>query len=486
MSTTAYMVDRFGGLNLADDPVDVGPTNATSLLNVDIAQVGRVRTRAGSSLVKSLTVDSADGFAAFETTSGTKQFVVSHTTSGTRAYEAYASTGGAAVSSAAPGNTTLNAVRWGNQTNEYLYIANGTDTIWRWDGAAFTQPAGMPTATHLAVFSSPNNRLVTANLTGLMSRVLFSDTDAPETFTYNTAPTPDTGNYVDLAPGDGSPIAGMASFQNSVFAFKKKRFFVFYGEDPDEDGQPNFHFNTFDGIGALVPPVTGDEGVYFFDGRTIWVTTGGQPVRLSRKIEPILQGTAGATFPNLDQTQLANVRLSYSLGRLYVSMPTSSSAFGYTLVYDPKIGEWTLYFAISPIKYVATLTAASTEQRYSYFYGGAAKVNRFDPALTQDAGVDIAWAWSSGFTDLGEPGRVKVTLESRAWGVGSVILAVATDYVAGTSSTLTLGTNPTVADAWQQIDREGTLWQIGLAGTAWGGVDRIAHYVSFIKPAGVQ
>lgn len=488
MATTAYMVDRFGGLNLADDPVDVGATNAISLVNVDLDQAGRVRCRPGFSLVKSLSITTADGLAAFETTSGTTQFVVSHTTTGTRAYEAYASTGGAAVSTATPGSTVLNAVRWGDPTNEYLYIANGTDTVWRWTGAAFSQPAGMPIATYLAVSSSPNNRLVTANLSGLTSRVLFSDSGAPETFTYNTAPTPDTGNYVDLAPGDGSPITGMATFQNDVYVFKKGRFFIFYGEHPDPDGQPAFDYRGVDGYGALVPPVAGDEGVFFFDGRTIWVTTGGQPTRISRKIEPILRGTATTSgMPNLDPTKLSQVRLSYSLGRLYVSLPTASGDFLNTLVYDPKIDQWTLYSSVStPFQWIATVKPAATDQRFSYFFGGLGQVNKINPALTQDAGVDITWSWSSGFTDLGEPGRVKVTLESRAWGVGSLILAVATDYAAGTSSTLTLGTNPTVADAWQQIDREGTLWQTGLAGTSWGGVDRFAHYISFIKPPGVQ
>lgn len=488
MGTTAYMVDRFGGLNLADDPTDVGPMNAISLINVDLDQTGRIRTRPGYSLVKSLTITTADGLAAYETTAGTRQFVVSHTTTGTRAYEAYASTGGALVSTAAPGSTVLNAVRWGDPTNEYLYIANGTDTIWRWTGAAFSQPAGMPTATFLAV-SPASNRLVTANLSGLTSRVLFSDPGAPETFTYNTAPTPDTGNYVDLAPGDGSPITGATSFQNDVLVFKKRRFFVFYGEDTDNDGQPIFRYRSVDGVGALVPPVTGDEGVYFFDGRTIWATTGGQPTRISRKIEPILQGTATTSgMPNVDPTKLSQVRLSYSLGRLYVSLPTGSGSFLSTLVFDPKIDQWTLYQSIStPFQWVTTLNPASTDQRFSFFFGGTGQVNKIDPALTQDAGSAIIWSWSGGITDLGEPGRVKVSLESRVWGVGSVLLGVTTDTPNATAiSALTLGVSPTVADAWQQIDYEGTLWQTGVAGTSWGGVDRFAHYISFIKPAGVQ
>lgn len=485
MATTAFTVDRFGGLNLLDEAVNVGPNDAIELLNVDLDHTGRLRARPGYSLVKNTGSDTADGLAAYETTSGTSQLVVSHTTAGARKYEAYASTGGAAVSSATPGSTVLNAVRWGDPTNEYLYIANGVDTIWRWTGAAFSQPAGMPTATYLAV-SPASNRLVTANLSGLTSRVLFSDPGAPETFTYNTAPTPDTGNYVDLAPGDGSPITGATSFQNDVYVFKKRRFFVFYGESTDNDGQPVFNYRSVDGVGALVPPVTGDEGVYFFDGRMIWATAGGQPTRISRKIEPLLQGTSSLTA-NLDQANLSQVRLSYSLGRLFVSIPNATLDYLYTLVYDPKIDAWTLYLAGTPFRWVTTLKPASTDQRFSYFFGGAAFLNKLDPSLTQDAGQATVWSWISGLTDMGEPGRVKVTLESRLWGVGTVNMTVITDYAAsGSSSALTLGTNPTVADAWQQIDREGTLWQTYLVGQSWGGVDRVVHYISFVKPSGVQ
>lgn len=487
MSTTAFTVDRFGGLNVADDPVTVGATGATFINNVDIDVSGRIRCRAGYSVQKALTVDTAGGLAAYETTSGTAQFVVGSTTGGTRSYAAYASTGGAAVSTATPGSTVVNAVRWGDPTNEYLYIANGTDTIWRWTGAAFSQPAGMPTATFLGV-SPYSNRLVTANLSGLPSRVLFSDAGAPETFTYNTAPTPDTGNYVDLTPGDGSPITGVATWQNYIFVFKKDRFFVFTGESTDSDGQPVFNYRTVDTFGSLIPPVAGDEGVYFFDGRSIWVTTGGPPTRVSREIEPVLRGiaTSSALTP-VDQTLLSSVRIFYSLGRLFLVFPSSIVTASSLLIFDSKVSAWTVYGMPVEAKWLTTLRTSGSDAKFTHFFGGgSAGVCKFNPALTQDNGSGIGWSWTSGWSDLGEPGRVKVTLESRVWGIGLLLMGVANDYAAADGpGVLTLGTSPAVADAWQQMDREGTLWQTVMSGTT-GGVDRLIHYVSFVKPSGIQ
>lgn len=489
--TTPFIIDRFGGLNVADDPTDVGAEGATDLLNVDLFPSGRLRCRCGYSLIKSIgAVTTAGGLAAFEKSDGTSQVVVAYDLNGTKKLDAYASTGGAAVSTATPTAIAMSTVRWGDPTSEYLYIANGADTIWRWTGAAFSKPAGMPTATYLTV-APASNRLVTANLSGLPSRVLFSDAGAPETFTYDTVPNPDTGSYVDLTPGDGSVITGLAAFSGQVYAFKKARFFVFTTESTSATGKPIFNYRPVDGYGALVPPVAGDEGVFFFDGQSIWLTTGDVPTRISRPIEPILRGTGGSiSVPALSQTLLASVRMFYSLGRLFVRIPGATGSFTTTLIYDPKLGAWTSYFTESPVEWVATVKPASTEQKFTYFFGGLlGDVNKFDPALTVDASsvVSIPWRWTSGATDMGEPARVKVTLESRIWGVGSAALAVGVDGGAiDAGSQLTLGVNPAVADAWQLLDREGTLWRTDVENIGYGGVDRIIHYIAHVKPIGVQ
>src|SRR4051812_17053623 len=44
---SAFSVERFSGLNVRDDPEEVGASGAIDLLNVDFDQRGRVRSRGG-------------------------------------------------------------------------------------------------------------------------------------------------------------------------------------------------------------------------------------------------------------------------------------------------------------------------------------------------------------------------------------------------------------------------------------------------------
>jgi hypothetical protein len=481
---TPYTVERFGALNLVDDPLEVGATGATEVVNVDFDRQGRVRTRDGYLNVVVLTGTSADGLATFENSAGLKQFVVAYQNGGTKKYEAYSSTGGAAIVSAAPTNTRLNWTRFGTLVNEYLYIGNGLDTVWRWDGAAFTQPAGMPTALYLAVDAN-SNRLVAAH-TDNGSKVQFSDPGAPETF--------GADNYVVLTPGDGTKIGGLASWQDYVFAFKQRRFFVFTGESVDADGGPIFNYRTIDGYGTIVTPITGDEGVYFFDGRTVWLTTGDVPVRVSRNIEPFIRGLVAMDSAfvgyTIDQTLLLSAQLSYANGRLYLSLLTTSSSVPCTLVYDPKIDAWTFY--TTRLRWASPLRTASTDLQSVFWLSDDLIVNKFSSNSTADHTTVFNWQYTSGHYDMGYPGQTKVTRESRLWGYTQGVTAtlkMSADGTYDTGSALTLGGGTdSPGNAWQQIDREATLFRHRLQGGADGRVviNRLVHYLSFVKPAGIE
>jgi hypothetical protein len=477
LALTPYLIERFGGLNAADDPYEVGAGAATNCLNVDFDQSGSFRSRDGSGAIKSVTVTSADGFTAFETAAGTKQFIVGYTNGATKKYEAYSAAGGAVVASATPTSSAarISAARIGTPAAERLYIANGTDTLWRWTGAAFTQPAGLPVAWFLTLLPT-SNRLV-AMITAGNSTVQFSAAGDPETW-------PAT-NTLDLTPGDGDAITGGATWQNLTLVFKQRRFFVFGGEGIDGDGEPVFNYRTVEGFGALVPPVTGAEGVYFFDGRSIWLTDGGVPRRVSRKVDPVIANIRSAGSYNVDQTRLTSATLSYSAGRLYVGLYSNGSAF--SLVFDPKVDAWTIYS--SPLRYAADLRATSSDQISVYWLGNTGVVSTYAPGDITDEGVAFNWNYTSGHYDLGYPGRTKVIQESKVWGTqgpssAGCTLRMVADATTDFGSTLTL---PAAGGAWQQIDREGDLFQHFFEGTIGSvRVSRLTHYVSFVKPAGIE
>jgi hypothetical protein len=381
--------------------------------------------------------------------------------------------GGAAVASATPTATAISAARIGTPTNEYLYIANGADTIWRWTGAAFSQPAGMPIGTYLTAKTN-SNRLVTANITGTsISRVQFSDAGAPETWT--------STSFVDVAPGDGSEVTGLATWQNDVYAFKRNRFFVFGVESTDSTGKPVFNYRTVDGYGASVPPVAGLEGVYFFDGRYVWLTAGGIPRCISDPIDSFLSYRTALAAGSYDgQSRPTTVRLSYAKGRLYVSIPIVAGTSFATLVYDPRANAWTAYS--TTLRYAADLNG------YVYWLSDGGKANRFRWDTPSDDGAAIAWSYQSGFYDMGYPGQAKVVREARVWGTGDVSLRMYSDATIDLGTTLALGTPVQGPGVWQQIDREGTFFAHYLSGssTATAEVHRIVYYPSQIKDAGIE
>jgi hypothetical protein len=433
------------------------------------------------------------GLAAFTTdVSGTPQVVVSYETTAPAAkLEAYSAAGGAAIATATPASfldisAGDGSVQWGSPSAERLYIADGAG-VWRWSGAAFSQPAGIGGSFHLAV--KPNsNRLVTVD-TSDTNKVKFSNAGDPETFGVN--------NYVDLAPGDGSGVTGLATWQDRVYAFKTQRFFVFGTEATDSAGNPVFNYYAVDGYGALVPPAAGEEGVYFFDGRRIWVVgqTGGVPQRISAPIEPYIAGIVSLNSATGHQSLLESARLRYTQGRLWFSIYNTVSETT-TFIFDPKTSTWT----VSSLKVTGVATGYQTGQPRTYWTvdnttvaATALSIYRVDATTTTDAGTAISWNWTSGlYSPANDPGRIAISLESQLVGSGTVTMQVATTGGAGSSSgaldtgsAVTLGVAPTLSEGWQQIDREGKYWSHKLSGTGSAVVAELSHFLSFIKPPGV-
>jgi hypothetical protein len=159
--------------------------------------------------------------------------------------------------------------------------------------------------------------------------VHFSDAGDPETFGVN--------NYVTLWPGDGEGITGLVRWRDMVFAFKRSRFAVFYGTSTDGTGNPIFNYRSVDaGVGCLQQgaAVAGEDGVYFATLTGLYRTTGGDPVLVSKPVEPWLH--RDVTVPAVIS---GNPTLAYHRGRVYVNYPSA----GVQGVYDTQTGEWTAW-----------------------------------------------------------------------------------------------------------------------------------------------
>lgn len=473
MATSPFLVERFGGLNLIQDPEEAGALNAVALSNVDLDQLGRVRTRPGYSLVGSAASTDVPRIMAFYSYV-TSEYLVAATTLGSTVTQ-YNLSSGSSTSTTTAIVTSNNAfVRWGGVANTSLILADfGTSNIQKLSNSTWTTHA-IGNGSEFLTITPNDDRLVAA---GTSSNVAFSDPGDPTTFGVN--------NFVQIHPGDGEEIKAAVTWRDYVFVFKQSKFFVFYGTSTDADGNPIFNYRlagTGHGVTARGMAVAGDEGVYFADKDGVYLTTGDSQRYISRAIEPWLQAGAYTGLPSFNlgsesPSGYAATSMTYYQRRLYITNN------GTTLVYDPQLDSWFVWSLGADG--ACTVPPGYTASGVVLAIGSSKRLARLTG--TTDNGSAISWSYTSGLYDPSGKNCVAVSLESALWGTGTATLQVANDHGAvDTGSVVTLGTSPAVIQGWQQIDREGVFWQHKLSGSGVATINRLAHYVSFVKPSGVQ
>lgn len=474
MATSPFEVGRFGGLKFTPDPEELGANDAVDLLNVDVWKQGRVATRDGYTSFSTvmngapsnrantiLQVDATGNLLASDAVTG-KTWAIDNT--------------GASITSLAL--SAVGMANFGTPTTTLTYLACGA-SLRSWSGVAFALVNNTYQFYRLAV-TPWDNRLVSADGA---HQVRFSDAGDGATWGAN--------NFVGLTPGDGERITAIIAWREYVFVFKQTRIFVFYGTSTDSGGNPVFQYKTIDAVGAVdtltTPGLTyhtaaatragvfflGRDGVYVINGISI-------PQKVSGPLDAWFRGETlpFSTLPAF--TGYTDPALGAIEDRVYVCPMTDTSL---TFVLDTNSGEWSAY----DWKLTATAPYGTGQGRRVPLLGIGNVLYKHSAAATSDAGSAISWRYSSGlYSPAGNAERVTVTLESLVTGTGTASLQVANNHGAfDTGSSLTLGTSPAVADAWQQIDREGFYFQHKLSGSGQAVVHRVAHFVSFVKPSGV-
>lgn len=449
-------------MNLVDKTDAVDPTEAIDLLNTDFTDRGAVFQRFGfDNWTTSALTNKVESLEPYYTSAGTKHLIAG---CGTR-LEALTAAGATTSLTGLTAGLIWDFARYGTPGNEYMYAGNGTDSIKRWSGSAWSSPASVPDAQCLAVQAS-DNRLVaggftSGNTTGgptggastsSPSHVYFSDPGTGETWT--------TNNFVQLTPGDGESIMAVVAWREFIFVFKESRFFVFYGNSVDGSGNPIFNYRTVDaGVGALGPRavVAGRDGVYFVSRRGVYRTNGQEPQKLSDAIDPFFDLSQTTSDFYLGGTQLgsqvANVCIGYHNERVYVGATTNGTTNNRTLVYDPEHGWWSLWDI--PASCFASFRVSSDPELVFGYATGSKYVGRQNATYTNDDGTAITSRWRSGWFDFGVPDQKRVRGQ-KVWGTGSCFLAVSTDFE------VTTGSQPTALD---MLDHTQDTW----GGTTWGG-----------------
>lgn len=441
MGYTPVTSSDFGGLDLRDDP-----QNATALdvLNTDF-QPGRITGRPGFTSLYDAGTTKTHALGSFSRYGQAPQLALGYTAGVRVLDQAGSSQGTATVAGPATGLAQFNT-----PTATYLYVASAATGLQRWDGSAFATPAGTPPVASWLTVTSWDNRLVAAggNTELLASKVSFSDAGDGDTW--------GTNNYLYMSPGDGDPITGLATYKDMVFVGKPTKLFVFYSTSVDSSGNPVFNYRTVDsangpalannGSGAIPygQMLTATRyGVCFLSKTGVYLTTGGEPERLSVPLDPFFNGEAMPYTPSLSTFtgDLSHAAIGYANDRLYVTPDHTLSA---TFVYDFLLKTWSVYdwkmTALTPFVF-------STQTEIAVAINGTSqKVCRHGAAYSTDNGAAISSRHRSGFTDIGTPADVKVVREWLFDGTGNIGVSVATNMGAlDTPTTVALGASPAVA-----------------------------------------
>jgi hypothetical protein len=453
-----YAFDDFsGGLNLRDKADVVTDKEAIDLLNVTFTERGAIRQRDGwSDLTTADLTNRVDSLAPFYTASGTRHLIAG---CGTR-LEALTTAGAVAASKTGLTGGPYSFARFADPGHEYIYAANGADTLQRWDGSAWAAPtatvngtaaSAMPKAGSITVTAAlpgttsgtnAANRLVATaygtqttagpgGTTSTPSRVHFSNAGQPEIWETDGA-SGRGRNFLDLTPGDGEQIMAAVTWRELVFVFKETKFFIMWGESTAADGTPVFNFREVvnsTGLASKQAVCVGRDGVYFFNRRGVYHTNGGDPVLLSDKMRPLWTGDLDVYYQGsaINMAQIALVRLAWLNEQLHVAIPTGTQTFNdRLLVYDTQHQWWTVYdiaaSALAPFRRV------DIDELHHGFATGVNRVGHTNPGSRLDrTSTAITSRWRSGWSDYGQPVQ-KDFREMKVWGAGAATISFSTDF----------------------------------------------------------
>lgn len=488
MPLSEVTLEQWGGLDLANDPGEVGATAAIDLWNVDFDQLGRVKTRQGYELLtRSPGVNPYDGLHVFHL-AGQADTVL-----GGAGRRVEAIKGGTVTQSVTTNASPHFFTAYGTATENRVYIANGVDTVRYYTDDAFTTPSytgTTPTGKFVAV-QQPDNRLVVARTAANRSRVLFSDAGDPHTF--------QADNYVDLSPGDGEEIRAVVSWREYVFVFKESKFYFFYGNDTDQTGSPVFNNRGVYGAGVRDAgcAVAARDGVYFLDRRGLYKTTGGNPDLVSRRVDPLFAPISGGSQHGRDGSSTAIPALCWADDRLHLSYPAQGSTTNNRVLVYHCTDQWYSLWGLPASSLAFARVSATDPLRETLVFGnatsndtasGASKhIGRLSSIGTDNTAA-ISSFYQTGFMDFGDSSRKRIT-QTLVDGNGTINVSHAVnfgDVDGGTRLVLPTGSEPGRKPARRGYRGHNfSLRFASVAGSTWR-VARAVEAVRSTNPLGVE
>ncbi len=483
MSYTAVKFEQFSGLNVNADPEEVGGGGAIDIKNIDPAEFPtKLVPRAGFAKLNTTAIASI----VLDALHLAQLNLVVLATAGSPNVLRVVQDNGTSVATQNIGGSGFIGplVAQGTPTGVRVYCLG--DTAYRTDLSTFTAVAAAPVATYASV-TPVDNRLVAGPILSndpsgagiYQSRVRFSDAGDGDTW--------GTNNYVDLHPGDGCQIIGIAAWHNDIYVLKDSgALFRFYGTSTDATGNPVFNYQEIrQDVGSPVALAAGDDGVYVVGAAGVFRSRGGSLERVSLPIDPIL---TGASLPFWQGQAIGTHPLVpvFAGGRLYVLYGAAAT---YGLVYCPRTDAWS-YYEI-PLSYSGTAPIVSTSLKLVAGTGTTLPLIcsgtfMYRPTGTTDNAIPIASAYRTGFYDLGATEEKRIR-EALLEGTGTVTYKQSRDWRSlDTGTSVTLGAHPTPSGGRARKAFRGRLFSHQLSGSGTWSINRVVQNVVEKRPVGVE
>lgn len=467
---TIRVISPGRGLNNLVSAELIDDKEASDLNNVVFSEAGTVIKGPGVKAWGSALSNNPRGLGSLSTQTGVRQVVtvdggiVKHTSN---AGDTWTAASGATMTANVP--VTFTSLRTNPNASsgaDVLYLWDGTLSGCYFDGSTVTRPGTMPAASYSIFF---NGFHIAAGTKTNTSRLYIADTNAGQasgvslayvqgteswatfvsagfnaTLTATTPPSPNNPvdvpgatvaggsgtapNIIDVNPGDGDSITGLAKFQGSIIIFKHRS--IYQLSFDQSTGLPTVTLiNTY--LGAVSHrSIDNVENDVFYLTTLGWFTLGYQEgyytlIRtneLSVRIHPLIA--------TINQSNLGQVAAIYQPYQFLSSIPSGGSSFNnITVVYDKRYDAW------SKLDYVhaesfTVYTDTNLVQHLLYTDSNAGMVWEIDSTISTSNGSAIDAYWQSKAYDGGQPELTKfwidVTLYFRQVN-GTITVTIFTD-----------------------------------------------------------
>jgi len=361
--------DFSGGLNTAGGPLSLGNNESSDLRNIDFNKFGSILQRNGSSTLNSSTIGSSvqfDGLHWFE-----------YDVSGTLTRKAIAVAGGKLFKmddldgtwddiTSSLTITATNLCDFTNWNNK-VFITNGTDIPFEWDGTTAQTIQNLPTNLTDAKFNAQfNNFLFLANVivngTTHTSRIYWSEIGDEGSWSATA--------FINISNDDGQEITGIKVLSDRLVIYKTRSIYnLFFTGDSDVPFILPGGGKSNSAVGCISPFTIQEvknghvflsyDGFYFYDGNNSF--------KISDKLNNVITGL------NTNKLTIAASLVQKDKSRYMCALTQSgSSTNDIVLVWDYFNNAWSIYDGMAPSA-MATFFVGGTEER-PYFgdYGGFA------------------------------------------------------------------------------------------------------------------